>query len=218
MTINEEPLDPARMFELMQSTRRDTQRKLDRIYAGLLFVWAGAWFIGFGALWFAEGVGGVPVIAAGVAWAIFGVMIASGIAWSIVSGIRSASSGIHGRSRLQGALYGYSWMISMVGAWLITIGLRRSGLSEQTANLLYPALFILMVGVMYLAGGAVWRSPALYALGVAMVVVASVATFIGSPWHFLIYATAGPAAMVVVGVMTLRGIIPAEPRLKAAAA
>src|SRR5690349_4562013 len=69
MTTDEEPLDPARMFELMQSTRRHTQRKLDRIYAGLLFAWAVAWFFGFGALWFAKGVGGVPIIDTGLAWA-----------------------------------------------------------------------------------------------------------------------------------------------------
>lgn len=218
MTTDEEPLDPARMFELMQSTRRHTQRKLDRIYAGLLFAWAVAWFFGFGALWFAKDVGGVALIDTGVAWAIFGVLIVAGIVWSVVSGVRSASSGIHGRSQLQGALYGNAWAISMVGTTLITTGLRRSGVSEQTANLMYPAMFILIVGVLYLAGGAVWRSPALYALGIAMIVVASVATFIGSPYHFLLYATVGPAAMVTVGVMTLRGIIPAEPRLKAAAA
>lgn len=212
MSEDEQHIDPAEMFAVMQSTRRSTQSKLTRGYASMLFVWAGAWLFGFGALWFGTGIGGVDLLPAVAAWIIFGVLIAAAIAWSIIVGIRSASSGIHGRSQLQGTLYGYSWTISMVAAWLIIVGLQKAGLSQELANVLYPALFVLLVGVLYLAGGALWRSPAQYILGIVMIIVAIVATFVGTPWHYLIYATVGPVAMIIVGFMMIRGIIPAEPR------
>lgn len=212
MSEEQQDVDPAEMFAVLQSTRRATQSKLTRGYTGLLFVWAGAWFFGFGALWFGTGIGGVDLLPTAAAWITFGGLIAAAIVWSFIVGIRSASSGIRGRSQLQGALYGNSWMISMVGAWLIIAGLQKAGLSQELANLLYPALFVLLVGVLYLAGGALWRSPAQYVLGIVMIVVAIVATFVGTPWHFLIYATVGPAAMVVVAIMMLRGILPAEAR------
>lgn len=206
-------VNPAEMFAVMQSTRRATQSRLTRGYSGLLFAWAGAWFFGFGALWFGTGIGGVDLLPTVAAWVTFGALIVAAIVWSIIVGLRSASSGIRGRSQLQGALYGNSWMISMVGAWLIISGLQKAGLSQELANLLYPALFVFLVGVLYLAGGALWRSPAQYVLGIVMIVVAIVATFVGTPWHFLIYATIGPVAMVIVAIMMLRGIISAEARI-----
>ncbi|KZE91482.1 hypothetical protein [Microbacterium sp. TNHR37B] len=212
MSDDDTSLDPAQMFEVMQSTRRRTHSRLTRMYSTLLFVWAAAWLFGFGALMLGDGIGGAPVLPAPVAWTVFGSLIAAAIVWSIVAGLRSAASGISGRSQLQGALYGYSWMIAMIGGWLLLMGLQKSGLSPETTNLLYPALFVLLVGVLYLAGGALWRSPAQYVLGIALIAVVVVATFVGSPWHYLIYATAGPLAMSVVAVMLLGGIIPAEPR------
>lgn len=212
MNEDQQDVDAAEMFAVMQSTRRATQSKLTRGYSGLLFVWAAAWFLGFGALWFGTGIGGVDLLPTAAAWVTFGALIVAAIVWSFIVGVRSASSGIRGRSQLQGALYGNSWMISMIGAWLIIAGLQKAGLTQELADLLYPAVFVFLVGVLYLAGGAVWRSPAQYVLGIVMVVVAVVATFVGAPWHFLIYATVGPAAMVVVAIMMLRGIIPAEAR------
>ncbi|MFB7893480.1 hypothetical protein ACFC1I_14855 [Microbacterium sp. NPDC056044] len=204
--------DAERMFELMQSQRRSTQSRLVRGYTVLLIVWAAAWAIGFGALWFGDGVGGVDVIPAPISWTVFGVCILGAIVWSIVTGIRSGASGIRGRSRLQGMLYGWSWTISMIGTWLLLMGVQRAGLSPEAAALLYPGAFVLMVGVLYLAGGALWRSPVQYALGIVMIAVVVIATFVGDPYHYLVYATAGPLAMIVVAVLMGRGILPLEPR------
>lgn len=199
-------VDPAGMLALINTQRRATQSKLVGAYAWLLVAWAAAWAIGFGALWLAEGPGRLPAVAS---WIVFGACMAAAIAASIITGVRT-SSGIRGRSQLQGALYGWSWTISMVGAWLLMGGLQRAGLSRELGTLLYPALFVMLVGVLYLAGGALWRSPMQYALGVAMIVVVAVATVVGAPLHYLIYATAGPVAMLIVAVLMLRGVLPHE--------
>lgn len=210
------PTDAAHMFELMQSQRRSTQRKLLRGYTILLLVWAAAWAVGFGALWFGQGVGGADVLPAPVAWSVFGACILGAIIWSIVTGVRSGASGIRGRSQLQGMLYGWSWTISMVGTWLLLMGVQRAGLSTEAAALLYPGAFVLMVGVLYLAGGALWRSPVQYVLGIVMIALVAIATFVGAPYHYLVYAIAGPIAMIVVAVLLARGVLPVEPRRESA--
>lgn len=207
------PDEAAEMLRMMDATRRTTSRSFVRAWVWVLVVWAAAWAIGFGSLWMARGIGGVDLIPTTVAWSIYGVSILAAVAWSIVAGIRSARSGIRGRSQLQGALYGWSWTISMVGAWAVLMGFQRAGLSAELANLVYPAVFILVVGILYLAGGALWRSPVQYALGIVMIAVVAGATLMGAPWHFLIYATVGPVAMLIGAVLLGRGTLPLETRL-----
>lgn len=209
---DDDAADAASMFALMQTQRRSTHRQLIRRYTVLLLVWAVAWGIGFGCLWLGREIGGVALIPTTLAWIIFGVCIAGAVIWSILAGVLSANDGIRGRSQLQGAFYGWSWTIGMVGVWLVSMALQRAGLSPELAALLYPALFVLMTGVLYLSGGALWRSPVQYALGVVMIIVAIAATWIGAPVHYLIYATVGPLAMVIVAILLVRGVLPHEPR------
>lgn len=205
-------VDPATMLQVMQSTRRATRGKLARTTSWLLFLWAAAWFVGFGALWFGVGIGGVAVIPTPVAWIVFGSLtIAAMVSTGIIS-IRMSSDGIRGRSQLRGKLYGFSWMAAMLGVTFLLQALRLAGFTPELTQLIYPAFYIFAVGMMYLAGGAIWRSPAQFVLGVIMLVVVVIATFAGAPWHYLIYATVGPAAMTVTGVLLWRGILPAESR------
>ena len=209
------PADPAAMLNLMRDQRRRTQRWELRLYVVMLVAWAVSWGIGFGALWSAESTGGNPWlrIPDAVAWAVFGGLLVAAIIISIVAGVRSGTA-VRGPSRLAGALYGWSWTISMVAAWGVLTAVRRAGLSDSAMSVLAPALFILIVGVLYLAGGALWRSTVQYALGVVMIVTVVGASFAGAPTHHLIYATVGPAAMLTVAVMMARGVFTTqeEPR------
>jgi len=211
MHRNEDDVDPAAMLELMREQRRRTQRWTMRNYVLMLVIWAVAWAVGFLAVWSAETTGGSPWprIPQPVAWTVFGVVILGAIVFSIVAGIRSGA-GVRGPSRLSGMLYGWSWSVSMLGAWLLLTALQRAGLPPEAMSLLSPAVFVLLVGVLYLAGGALWRSPAQFALGIVMIATAVGATFAGAPTHYLIYATVGPIAMLVVAVLLARGVISAE--------
>ncbi|GAA1843567.1 hypothetical protein ACFQZV_11160 [Microbacterium koreense] len=197
--------DSRRMLELMEATRRKTVRQLTRRYALLFVVWAVAWAVGFFALWITSGVGALDILPPAAGWVIFIMALAVAVVWSTVVGIRAANDGISGRSQLQGALYGNAWTVSMIAAWLLILGLQRNGLPDDLAQLLYPAIYVFLVGVLYLAGGALWRAVPMFVLGVILIVVAVVATFIGTPTHYLVYATVGPAAMLVVAALMLWG-------------
>lgn len=202
------------MLTLLRDQQRLTQSRLVRSYVVLLVVWAAAWAIGFGLIYAATA--SPSSVAPSVAWPVFAACIVLSIIWSIVTGIRSASSGIRGTSSVQGMLYGWSWTLGMVGASAVLAGIQRAGLEPGVAALLYPAVFALIVGVLYLAGGALWRSLPQYVLGAVFIVVAAVATFLGTPTHYLVYAVAGPIAMLVVAILLARGVLPLEPRRDAA--
>lgn len=196
--------DPRGMLDLIDSTRRTTIRRLTRRYVLLYVVWAAAWAVGFGALWITQGVGALDVLPTVVGWIVFAASLIIAIVWSAIVGIRAGSDGIRGRSQLQGMLYGFSWTISMIAAALLIAGLQRNGLSQELANVLYPGLYVFLVGVLYLSGGALFRTVPMYIVGALLIVTAVVATFVGAPHHYLVYATIAPAAMLIAAVVMLR--------------
>lgn len=211
LTPDEEPAAPADMLDLMRTQRRRTQQWERRTYVVMLVTWAVAWTVGFGALWSAQSTGGNPWfrLPAAASWTTFGLLMAIGILVSIVAGIRS-SAGLRGPSRLSGMLYGWSWTISMIAAGLLLGAIGRMGLPDVTTSVLAPALFALLVGVLYLSGGAIWRSPVQYVLGIVMIATVIAASYAGAPTHYLLYATVGPVAMLAVAIMMARGVLPAE--------
>lgn len=209
-TNDDAPASAEEMLALMRDQRRATRVRIARRFTVLLVVWAVAWFVGYGALWSGENIGGNPAfrIPDGLAWAIFGTLIVAAIVWSIITGIL-AGRDFRGGSRLSGMLYGWSWSVSMTGAGIFTVGLQRVGMSDELAAVLYPGLFGILVGLLYLTGGALERSPAMFSLGGVMIALVVVATFLGTPTHYLLYATAGPAAMVTLAVLQHRGVVSA---------
>lgn len=156
-------------------------------------------------LWFTRDVGGVDAIPTAWGWTVFAVSMVVAIVWSAVVGIRASGDGIKRRSQLQGALYGVAWTIAMIAAYLLLAGLQKNGLSFELASLLYPALCVMLVGLLYLAGGALWRAVPMYVLGCILIATAVTATFFGAPIHYLVYATVGPIAMAVVAALMIWG-------------
>lgn len=208
---DETSADPAAMLALMQRQQRRTAHWLNRSYATMLITWAAAWIIGFAAIWSAAEGGGNPFfrVPTAPAWIVFGVALVTGAVVSIVVGVRSGA-GVRGPSRLAGALYGWAWSLSMFGAGLLLGAVQRAGADAEVMAVLSPAIFALLVGVLYLAGGALWRSPVQYALGIVMIATAVCASYAGAPMNYLVYATVGPVAMLIVATLMLRGVIPAE--------
>ena len=136
-----------------------------------------------------------------------------GIIVSVVSGI-SMGRGMRGRSNTAGTLYGFSWSISMMGAYCFAASLLRQVQDPALAPLLMPGIFVITIGVLYMAGAAMSRSGAQFALGVAVVVLAVVATALGAPTHYLVYGTVGPLIFITFIVLLRTGAISSEPSLR----
>ena len=205
------PLEPAAMAALMHEQQQRARRSPARLVQGMLLAWGIAWVVGFLALWSGEQ-GGNPWfrLSGATPWIIFGTGIGLAVVTSIALGIRMGR-GTRGPSQISGAMYGWAWSISMVAVWLFGTGLIAQGLPVAFVNLYYSGAFVLVAGVLYLAGAALSRSTAQFALGVTLLVIPVVATFIGAPHHFLVYGLAGGGVMLVFGVLIARSIIAVEP-------
>lgn len=182
------PVDLASMAAIMREQRRATRVPDATSIATMLATWGIVWCLGFLSLWSGE-YGGNPWfrLPGPSAWIVFGALVATGIVISIVLGVRMGR-GVRGASAKAGALYGWSWPIVMIGAWLMLMGLIRNGLTPELTGLVAPALFVFAAGAMYLVGGALWRSGTSFALGCTIIATAAIATIVGEPHHYVVYA------------------------------
>lgn len=206
------PLDAEQMLALMREQRISTRRGMDRGLYLILFSWAIGWFVGFLSMWSAESAGGnpwfrIPDVPAAV---VFGACIVAASVLSIVGGI-SMGRGVRGRSADAGRYYGWSWSISMLGGWLFGSALLLHGMPKDLIAVFFPGLFIIIVGVLYMAGAGITRSSAQFWLGVVMVALVVLASTVGAPEHYLIYGLTGPAVMVTFVMLLRLGIISGEP-------
>lgn len=201
------PLDPAGALDIIRAQRlavRDSAEPDTRLLFG---AWGVAWLVGNLVL-FATARQAEGLTPAGWSFAIYFALLAGAIAVTIVHVVRR-SLGVVGPSGTSGAMFGWAWTIGFIGVYLIMTGLVRAGANPEIINLGWSSLSCLLVGVLYLAGGAMWQSKVLYALGVWIVLVGGASTLAGLPGSFLVMALAGGGGMLlgalIVHVRDYRG-------------
>lgn len=180
-------------------------RELLKPIPWLLGIWGAAWLVGFLLLWSAYEGGNpwfrVPGVVAGIG---FGALILASIVASGVIGAR-INRGVRGASDFAGMVYGLSWSISAMAFAAVGVGLISQGMSHELASIYFPSAYALMVGLLYLAGAALWREKSQLVLGIVLLAVGSVAPFFGAPANNLVMALAGGGAfLVAAAVMATR--------------
>jgi hypothetical protein len=96
-----------------------------------------------------------------------------------------------------GAMYGWGWLLGFGCVGAIITGLVRVGITEEQSALLNPALSLLVVGLLYLGGGALWRDRVQYGLGVWILATDAVSVFAGVPGNYLVLSIAGGGGFLV---------------------
>lgn len=165
--------------------------------------WALAWAFGYLTLYLtASGRLGVPYTSEGVdqppSWAfmVFGACIVGAMAFTITHSMR-ANVGIRGTSTSFGIMYGWTWCIGFTGMAFMLGGLARAGAGAEVMALASNACACLLVGVLYMSGGAFWQDRQQYAIGVWIILVAAVAVFAGLPHTYLVMAVLGGGGFFV---------------------
>ncbi len=159
--------------------------------AVLLFgAWGLAWGIGFAGVHLsARGWAGLPPPAAGLLF--FALFVAA----LVITGVQVARSarGVRGVSSQVGAMYGWSWLLGFGCLFAINAGLARQGdgLTGEQWALFAPAGSLLVVGLLYLGAGAMWRDRVQYGLGVWILATDAASVFAGVPGNSLVLAVAG---------------------------
>lgn len=107
-------------------------------------------------------------------------------------------SGVRGNSSRQGTFYGLTWMVGFLCLAAVISGVARAGVDEQTIGLLWAAGSGLVIGLLYMAGGAMWLDRTQFALGAWFAVVSGAGAVAGVPWIYLVLSIAGGGGMLAV--------------------
>lgn len=187
--------DPAALLALIAAQRESALRRMSPTMAVIGTAWGLAWLIGYGVLYLTFDGGVSPWWA----FAIFVALLAGAI---VVTAVHTArrSGGLQGDSARVGAMYGWAWVIGFVAAGLIFSSVARSGADPEVMAVVSNGVSCLVVGLLYLAGGMIWREGRMFALGAWIVLIAGVASLAGAPAIYLVMALAGGGGFLVAAV------------------
>lgn len=167
-------------------------------------LWAAAYLLGFGAVFLTYPTV-VPLRLPGaVAGVSVGVLFAVATVVSIVTGVR-AGRGLRGPSSAAGAMFGWSWTLGFATLAAVNTGVTRLGLPHDGVTLLWSGSSLLLVGVLYLAAGALFQNRFHYGFGLWILVSAASSVFAGVPGNFAVVSLAGGGGLLLAaGYFALR--------------
>ncbi|MFB9690240.1 hypothetical protein [Amycolatopsis plumensis] len=198
--MEDEPMSAEESLNLIAQQNRRTRRELGGGPARMLAAWALAWIVGWGFTYVTTlpGVGVPPWVAGGI---VVPVLFLGAVGYSAYSGIRTGR-GIRGPSRTVGAMYGYGWALGSIGLMVVDIRITQfQALSSEQVSLLWTGTWLLLTGVMYMAGGMVWQDRLMYGLGAWMIVSAALSVLIGYPANFLVLTVCGGGGFLLGAIV-----------------
>lgn len=201
--VSDDELRPApeEALALVRAQRERVSRSLYVDPALLLGVWGVAWLLGFGVLCLAARGWLGTVVPAGAAGWIAGVLFTVAAVVSVLEQVRRGR-GVRGPSRRIAAGYGWSWLLAFVGLFALNLALERQGLPSGLAPLLWTGSSLLVVGLLYLAGGLLWDDPLQYGLGLWILLTGAGSVAAGVPGNFAVLSLAGGGGLLAAAAVT----------------
>ena len=194
-THDTDPVDPAAALAAIDDAQQRTVRALRPSPLGMFVPWGLGYLVGFGGVWLATR----GVLPDGVVTALLVVASVVPLVSTTVTLARS-SRGVSGPSRRVGTLYGWAWLLGFAALVVINLRIGTLGVPGPTLSLIWSGSALLLVGLLYLAGGALWNHVPQYVLGVWTLVTAVATVLVGYPTNFAVLALAGGGGFVVLGV------------------
>jgi hypothetical protein len=193
--------DPGEALRLIERERVNTIRHVTPDPRLMYWPWGLTWLISFGLSFLRFGPDGTTLVDM-PGWlpliALTGLLIAAGIFTGVV-GAR-ASRHITGPSSRQGAAYGISWSAGFTSLAII-FGRVSEHVPDQVLGLLWGGGMVALVGVLYMAGSAIWDVRDMFVLGAWISVVNVIGVLGGPGWHALVVAVAGGGGLLVAGLV-----------------
>ncbi len=198
------PLSAGESLALIEREKRAVNRRLWVNVTLFYGPWGAAYLLGFGSV-FLTYPSAVPLrLPGGVAAVVTGVLFVTAIVVSVVNGAR-VGRGVRGPSQVVGAMYGWSWTLGFGALYAVNIGVTRLGLPADAVTLLWSGSAVVLVGVLYLAGGALWQDRFQYGLGVWMLLTGAGSVWAGVPGNYAVLSLAGGGGLLLAaGYFTLR--------------
>lgn len=192
-------LAAAESLALIEAQKRRVERQIEPDVRLLYGVWGLALLIGEAAFFLStwkDSPIDIPLPVAGVT--LFVSLVTAMVTTGVHIGRRVA--GVRGNSARQGKFYGWTWTVGFVCLGAIISGADRTGANEETVALLWAAGSGLVIGLLYMAGGAMWLDLTQFALGVWFALVSGAGAIAGLPWIYLVLSVAGGGGLLVVAM------------------
>jgi len=188
------PPDPRQGLAIVAAQRRRV-RDSDVDSRILFGVWGLGWLVAYGVQWWDATTSptGTSTARGGIA---FGAIMLVALVVTLVH-VARAGRGLAGASQQIGAMYGSAWGIGFAGQGLIVVGIVNAGANPVVIAIVANSIACLVVGMMYMAGGALWRETAMYVIGAWMIAVAAAASLVSMPTGYLVMSLAGGGGMLV---------------------
>lgn len=208
----ERELSAAESIALIEDQQRTVGTQLEPDSRLLYAVWGVTLAVGWGLLHLGVSDAApfqVPNLAAGVGFAA--LMVAAVGVTAVHTSRRVA--GVRGLSNRQGAMYGVTWAVGFGALTLIMGGAERAGLPDDLIALLWGCGAALVIGLLYMAAGALWQDALQYGLGIWVLVVAAAAAASGPSYVYAVLAVGiGAGFAIACAVSTVR--MAREPRAR----
>ncbi len=210
MSDDDRPVDAAGILEAIETDRRRTQAALTPDARLLYGVWGGAWIIGFAAVFLGCFPGERPIIPLAAGLVIGGAALVAAV---VVSAVHAARRGgaMRGPSNVQGAIYGNAFPVAFLLVGVLGFRLAVSGVPPETMLAYWVVGPCLVIGVLGLAGAAMWNDRGQLLLSAWVLWVGFVAAWIPGAFVLLAGVGGGLGFLVLALLATRRPSLVARP-------
>jgi hypothetical protein len=194
------PASPAEALQFIEAERAAAWRSMSPNPLLTYVPWGTAWFIGFGLLFLRFSPDGRTFVAM-PSWLPLTVLYVLLVAAFVISGRAGARAGrqVSGESSIRGLQYGLSWFFAFAVVSVIAARVSDS-MPGAESGLLWGALSVAVVGVLYMAGAAIWQSWEMFLLGGWLILADIGGVLAGPGWHSLVICLAGGGGLIVGGL------------------
>jgi hypothetical protein len=204
VTDDDQARSPEETLRLIEQQRSATVKRLHGDPLLLYVPWGVAWLLGFTALFLHYGLDGVAYAPISRTQALTVLLAGIALAGAIsMFGMVKMGAQVRGESSAKGMMYGYSWSIALVSMTVIAIRVSPL-LPAEESGLLWGGGFMMIIAVMYMAGGAVWTYWPMFFVGVWAAVVNGAGLMLGAGWHALLTAVLTGGGFIVAGLWLRR--------------
>lgn len=188
--------DPAALLALIAAERERTRRRTAPSLAVIATAWGVAWLVGYLTLFLTfDG-----VTAPWWAFTVFTGLLVLAVVITAVH-ISRRSAGLRGESATVGAMYGWTWFVGFTAAALVFAAVARLGVTPEVIAVLSNGVSCLVVGLIYMAGGMLWREWRMFLLGGWIALAAGFASLAGAPTIYLVMALAGGGGFLLAAAL-----------------
>lgn len=203
---SEAPLDAAAALTAIQDQQSTYRSRMEIRSAPIYVAWGLAWLVGYTVGWL--GLGEDYSVSVPHWFGFIACLVAAGV--FTLGYIARRARGVRGASSRFGASYGMAWvaafalaavLMSRLGSFLDSVGTAQAYEIGMIASNAIPCL---IVGTMFMVGGALWDEPLITGMGGWVLAVTAVATFVGGSTMWLIMAVAGGGSFLVAAALSAR--------------